>query len=48
MNALGLAYLSKVLYEERLQAAQQRRGWQTSEWFRKLPKLAQFAVALLA
>jgi hypothetical protein len=46
MDAFDLAYLSKLLYEERLQAAQQRRGWRSSDWFRKLPKLAQYAAML--
>jgi hypothetical protein len=47
MHSLEMAYLAQIRYEERLRTAQQRRGWRDSEWFRKLPRLAQFAVLLL-
>ena len=48
MNSLDMVYLSRIRYEERLLAAQERRGWHASEWFLKLPKLAQFAVLLFS
>ena len=47
MQSLDMAYLGKIWYEERLRAAQQRRSWRESEWFRKLPRLAQVAVLIL-
>ena len=46
MHPMDMAYLGQLRYEERLQAAQQRRNWRSSEWFRKLPKLAQYAALL--
>ena len=47
MHSLDMAYLAQIRYEERLQEAQQRRSWYDSAWFRRLPRLAQFAVLLL-
>ena len=48
MNPLDLAFLSQIRYEERLEAAAKRRDWRTVNWFRKLPKMAQFAVLLFS
>ena len=47
MNPLDLAFLSQIRYEERLLEAQQRRSWLASEWFRKLPRLAQIMALVL-
>ena len=46
MYSLNVVHLSNIRYEERLLDAQKRRSWHASQWFRKLSKLAQFAVML--
>jgi hypothetical protein len=48
MNSLDITALARIRYEERLRAAEQRHSWRTSEWFRKLPKLAQLAVTIFS
>jgi hypothetical protein len=48
MDATGMAYLSKIMYEDRLrQADRARRIWH-SERFRRLPKLVQLLVLALS
>ena len=42
-----MTYLGVIYYEERLRQAEQSRRVRHSEWFRKLPRLAQIVAMVL-
>jgi hypothetical protein len=47
MHSYEMAYLGRIYYEDRLRQAEQSRQVRRSEWFRKLPRLAQIAAMIL-
>jgi hypothetical protein len=47
MHSYDVTYLGVIYYEERLRQAEQSRQVRRSEWFRKLPRLAQIAAMIL-
>jgi hypothetical protein len=47
MHSYDMTYLGVIYYEERLRQAEQSRRVRHSEWFRKLPRLAQIVAMVL-